>query len=189
MVFYYSATAFTSTGSDCGTNCHYLEVAPADLSLALNWAADVPSCYNVGGSSSNNSCKLNSIYSGDSVTQAASRTAAEAIGMGMANTNQVYARFTTAGGASTSSYAAGFAWAYTNNGKTDWHLPSKLELDALYTYRTPVGGFAKGTYWEYWSSSETEADQIFFYAFKDGYNNSTSKDQDFPRYVRPVRAF
>ena len=29
-VFYYSSTAFTSTGSDCNTNCHYLEAALTD---------------------------------------------------------------------------------------------------------------------------------------------------------------
>jgi hypothetical protein len=109
--------------------------------------------------------------------------------MGMANTNQVYDRFTTAGAALTNSYPAGFAWEYTNNGKTDWHLPSKLELAALYTYRTQVGGFAKGTYWEYWSSSEMDIDRIYFYAFNGGYNNTTTKNENQPRYVRPVRAF
>ena len=192
-VFYYSAAGFTSTGSACGTNCHYLEVAPADLSLTHHWAADVASCYNEGGSSSNNSCKTNSIYSGDSATQAASREASRDIGMGMANTNQIYARFTTAGGALTTSYAAGFAWDYTNNGKADWHLPSRYELDELYANNGGLNdafGFAKpGAYWEYWTSTEETATNIRFRAFKDGYNASTSKNENNPRYVRPVRAF
>ena len=192
-VFYYSAAGFTSIGSECGTNCHYLEVAPADLSLTHHWAADVASCYNEGGSSSNNSCKTNSIYSGDSATQAASREASRDIGMGMANTNQIYARFTTAGGALTTSYAAGFAWDYTNNGKADWHLPSRYELDELYANNGGLNdafGFAKpGAYWEYWTSTEETATNIRFRAFKDGYNASTSKNENNPRYVRPVRAF
>ena len=192
-VFYYSAAGFTSTGSACGTNCHYLEVAPADLSLTHHWAADVASCYNEGGSSSNNSCKTNSIYSGDSATQAASREASRDIGMGMANTNQIYARFTTAGGALTTSYAAGFAWDYTNNGKADWHLPSRYELDELYANNGGLNdafGFAKpGAYWEYWTSTEATATRVLFRAFIDGYNLSTSKNENNPRYVRPVRAF
>ena len=113
--------------------------------------------------------------------------------MGMANTNQIYDRFTTAGGALTTSYAAGFAWDYTNNGKADWHLPSRYELDELYANNGGLNdafGFAKpGAYWEYWTSTEETATNIRFRAFKDGYNASTSKNENNPRYVRPVRAF
>ena len=192
-MFYYSAAGFTSIGSDCGTDCHYLEVAPADLSPSVDWAADVNYCYNPGSSNSTISCLTNSIYNGSSATQDASRVASTAIGMGMANTNRIYDRFTTAGDALTTSYAAGFAWDYTNNGKTDWHLPSRYELDELYANNGGLNdafGFAKpGDYWEYWTSTEETATRIWFRAFIDGYNSSTTKNENMPRYVRPVRAF
>jgi hypothetical protein len=85
----------------------------------------------------------------------------------MANTNKIYDRATTSGGAESSTYGAGLAWAYSNNGKTDWHLPSKQELNELCKYArqqttgdTSVacssagsirGGFRNHIYW---SSSE-----------------------------------
>jgi Protein of unknown function (DUF1566) len=184
IVFYYSATPFTSTGSDCDDNCHYLEAAPSDQSSGIVWATGAAVCYDNGSTSSNNSCELNSIYSGDSSAQAASRTAAIEIGMGMANTNQIHARLTTVGLAATSTYAAGKAWAYSNNSKTDWFLPSKLELNELYTYITQVGGFS--TDW-YWSSSEYNATLAHDKSFSDGGQSGFSKTGT--DSMRPVRAF
>ena len=138
IVFYVSATPFSSPGSDCDRNgasvCKYLEAAPVVQSTGLVWATTAAACYNADSVSSTNDCQSNSIYSGTAAEQAASEIASEAFGMGMSNTNQIYARLTTAGGASTSSYAAGMAWAYSNNSKTDWFLPSRLELNQLCRY-------------------------------------------------------
>jgi hypothetical protein len=122
--------------------------------------------------------------------------------MGMANTNQIYARLTTAGSVATTDYAAGVAWAYTNNSKTDWFVPSKDELNELCKYAKNTGqdagggtactggsaatarGFSTGAYW---SSSE--------------FGGSAARDQDFSTgaqslngkvvtsYLRAVRAF
>ena len=196
IVFYVASANFTSTGSDCGTACKYLEAAPADQSAGIVWATTAAFCYNDGGTTDNNSCQTNSIYSGDTTAQAASRTAATAIGMGMANTNQVHARLTTAGGASTSTYAAGIAFAFTNNGKTDWHLPSKDELNQLYNERVTVGGFSDVAYW---SSSELDnfpgeaRSQLFGprngQGSQDWTNKSTTTPSPYVVYVRPVRAF
>ena len=188
IVFYVSATNFTSTGSDCGTTCKYLEAAPADQSAGIVWATADAFCYNAGGTTSNNDCQLNSIYSGDTTAQAASRTAATAIGMGMANTNQIHARLTTAGGALTSTYAAGIAWAYDNNSKTDWHLPSKDELNELYNQKVTVGGFSADFYW---SSSEGGTTVAWAHRFTNyNFRNTESKRRvEVAFYVRPVRAF
>jgi len=150
IVFYVAASNFTSTGSDCATACRYLEAAPTDQSTGVAWTTNARFCYADGSDSGTTDCQNNSIYSNTS-GQAASRTAGVGIGMGMANTNQIYARLTTAGSASTSAYAAGIAWAYTNNGKSDWHLPSRDELNELRQQAASVGGFAAT---EYWSSSE-----------------------------------
>ena len=184
IVFYYSATAFTSTGSDCDTNCHYLEASPTDPATSVVAVTTAAVCYARGSTSGTSDCQQNSIYSGTFTAQSASRTAANAIGMGMANTNQIYARLTTEGRVATSSYAAGFARAYTNNSKTDWFLPSKDELTQLVANNSSLGGWTSGTYW---SSSEYEyfMDAIMTaYGFMghSGYFKSTSA------YVRPVRA-
>jgi len=202
IVFYVHSDAdnmFTSTESDCNTTCRYLEAATADQSAGIVWATTALSCYANASNDGNTNCQSNSIYS-DTAGQAASRTAATAIGRGMANTNQIYARLTTAGGAATSAYAAGIAWAYSNGGKTDWHLPSKDELNELCKYArqqttgdTSVActnsgslqtGFAGSGYW---SSSELDATDAWALGFGNGLQNNGTKT--FFRRVRPVRAF
>ena len=184
-VFYVRAGGgtFTSTGSDCNTACKYLEAAPTDQSAGIVWATTTTKCYAVNSNTDDQNCQLNSIYS-NTAGQAASRTASTAIGMGMANTNQVHARLTTAGGAATNTYAAGIAFDFPNNGKTDWHLPSKDELNELYTQRAKVGGFSAG--W-YWSSSESWTSFAWAQRFSDGTQGESTKNSTFN--VRPVRAF
>ena len=203
IVFYVQAGggSFTSTGSDCGTACKYLEASTSDLpdSTSANYTpwgtSNFPgACFTSGGGLSNESCTAGSIYPGDVAAQSASATAAEAIGMGMANTNQIYARLTTAGGAATSAYSAGRAWAYSNNGKTDWHLPSKLELNELFNERTrfPMSGFGAngfvvGVFLH--SSTEVSGSISAFRAqrFLDGAVGNNGKGGSAP--VRAVRAF
>ena len=197
IVFYYSATAFTSTGSTCNTNCHYLEAAPSDLSTKV-WATTDEMCYNTDGSNNGN-CQTTSVYSGISAVRDSSRTASSAIGMGMANTEGFAGRL--AGYPSNSTnFAAGVAWAYTNNSKTDWFLPSKLELNQLcrYAWNMTVdntattctgmtGSIRAGFSTYYWSSSEGDFSTAWLKGFTDGYEYNTFKSSS--GAVRPVRAF
>ena len=204
IVFYVSATDFTSTGSDCGTTCKYLEAAPADQSSGIVWATITPKCYvEAGGDgSNNNSCQSFSIYSPhDTPNQADSRTAATAIGKGMANTNQVHSRLTFEGAAATDTYAAGIAFAYANNSKTDWHLPSKDELNELCKYaRTQTTGDSSTTCnntgsltgsWsnQYWSSSEINTNHALRQLFNTDGNQGNGFKGGTANAVRPVRAF
>ena len=183
IVFYYSSTPFTSTGSDCGTNCHYLEASWWDLSPGIVWATSVSTCYNDFVGTNANNCQLNSIYSGDSGVQSANRIAARGIGKGMENTNQIYFRLTTAGSVATWSYAAGIAWDFTQNGKSDWFLPSRDELAALYREKARVGGFESASYW---SSSEISDNQAYFHNFFQGNGDYYIKSSTYR--MRPVRA-
>jgi len=173
IVFYVSATAFTSTGSTCNTAgaggvtaCKYLEAAPTAWGNGITVEAGETT-----GTSTNDP-----ILKWCSNTGALGTTAT-AIGTGMANT-------TTADTTCTSG-AIQSAADYTNNGKTDWHLPSRGELFQLYIQKTTVGGFSSGYYW---SSSEVVASSpVWDQDFDLGNQSNASKDTT--DYVRPVRAF
>ena len=196
-VFYYSATAFTSTGSTCNTNCHYLEAAPSDLSTKV-WATTDEMCYNTDDSNNGN-CQTTSVYSGLSEVRVSSRTASYDIGKGMPNTEGFAGRL--AGYPSNSTnFAAGVAWAYTNNSKTDWFLPSKNELNELCKYaRTQTtgntatlcdtsGAIRSGFSTDfYWSSSEYAVNLAWFQDFASGLQDDDNKS--YTNFVRPVRAF
>ena len=202
VVFYVSTTGFTSTGSDCASACKYLEAAPSDQSTGIVWATTAAFCYPTSSNTGNTDCQSASIYP-DSVVSA-SRTAALAIGMGMTNTNAIYARVTTFGSAATTAYAAGIAWAYANGGKTDWFLPSKSELNQMCKWQRNVAwtsdatvctggtlnsglnasGFAAA---EYHSSSESG---VFLANGQNfGTGSQVQLNKNLPFYVRPVRAF
>jgi hypothetical protein len=92
---------------------------------------------------------------------------------------------TTTARTTCTSGAIYVAAEYSNNNKTDWHLPSLEELAQLYTFKTTgVGGFAAG---RYWSSSEYYADTAWYQNFYVGNQYNYGKDDAY--YVRPVRAF
>jgi hypothetical protein len=102
-------------------------------------------------------------------------TTATAIGTGMANT-------TTADGTCTSG-AIQIAADYTNNGKIDWHLPSKDELNQLYIQRVAVGGFFPGFYWGSSENAPLAWGQFFDNGVQSDYNKVMTA------HVRLVRAF
>ena len=102
---------------------------------------------------------------------------AQGIGSGMSNT-------TTADSTCTSG-AIQVAADYTNNSKTDWHLPSKDELAQLYAERTKVGSFV---YDYYWTSSEPYTTTAYGQRFGDGAQNLYRKSSIYGT-VRIVRAF
>ena len=100
--------------------------------------------------------------------------------------------------------AAGYADALVCGGKSDWFLPSKDELDALYnvlalTDNDLTGnnsfGFTRGFYW---TSSEYNNETAWTQLWIDGQqfdrekwlNGDPRKDGGFnPFHVRPIRAF
>jgi hypothetical protein len=205
-VFYVSATNFTSTGSDCNTACKYLEAAPVAQSTWIAWATTTANCYSLNSSTGNQDCQKNSIYSGTG--QTAKMTASEAIGMGMSNTVAIVARHDAATpSVSKALYAAGLAESYSVNGKTDWHLPSRLELNQLCRYagNQPVDnsattcgvaigvvktGFETG---RLWNSSESALDGAsntnFFADVHRIYGFWASIQKSNTINVRAVRAF
>ena len=104
---------------------------------------------------------------------------ATAIGTGNQNTIDIMAGCPTAG------IAARLCGDLVQGGYSDWYLPSKDEIRALYTtYITTGGWFGIG----YWSSSEIDADTAFGQQFDSGgYYGPGLKWQG--AGVRPVRSF
>ena len=84
----------------------------------------------------------------------------------------------------TTDYAAGIVMNSSDNGKSDWYLPSAEELNKLWVNRSVVGGFAD---YYYWSSSENFAYGAWGQYFLNG-NQIFNYKVNYLR-VRAVRAF
>ena len=183
IVFYVSATNFTSTGSDCGTTCKYLEAAPA------NWLTGT-----IGD-------PLRAWASGSPVknTLLASGAVRTGIGSGFQNSLDIFRQGNVA-----ATSAAVEARAYQGNGKTDWYLPSKDELNQMCKWQRGVAltpeatrcalgtlnlgaGAAGFVSSRYMSSSENSATIACDQDFGMGTQYCVSKEHS--RFVRPVRAF
>ena len=123
------------------------------------------------------------------------RVLAKGIGMGKVNTRII----TVALGAG--KYAAKYAEDLVCNGRDDWFLPSKDELDTAYnrlaqnrvgSKDTPIGGFNKGYYW---TSSDYNNATAWSQYFMDGQQFDRVQTMDGnrtppnPFRVRAIRAF
>jgi len=101
-----------------------------------------------------------------------------AYGTGNANTNTIV----TIQGAG--SYAAKLCSDLSLGGYSDWYLPSKDELNILYTNRVLIGNFAAS---QYWSSSEVSIGSAMLHGFSSGIQGSGGKGV--LANVRAVRTF
>ncbi|MEI7695787.1 MAG: DUF1566 domain-containing protein [Chlorobium sp.] len=72
-----------------------------------------------------------------------------------------------------------------NNGYSDWHLPSKEELNKLYLNRSAVGGFSD---YYYWSSTDYSAEHAWYQYFYSGLQYF-NLNKSVGWCVRAVRAF
>ena len=192
IVYYVSASNFTSTGSTCDTACKYLEVAPSGWNTGgdpiKTWA--VAAYQSTDTSITNNTSAYNN---------------AAGVGLGYANSSTIVTQNGTYN-ASSNNYAAGAARAYTGGSKTDWYLPTTAELNLLFqwhrgvtpnvatpatggslnssTYGASSVGFTTG---DYWSSSEYDNDEAWYQYTADG--SQTAFRKSLTKFVRPVRAF
>jgi hypothetical protein len=141
---------------------HGLEAAPVDQSTWEAW---------IGGGSTLKTKNGNT---------------STAIGTGLANSNAIIDQTGHTGS------AAQVCRSYNGGGLTDWYLPSKDELNAIWDNlvddgtgaNSGVGGFAENSYW---SSSERSSTNAWGQLFDAGYQIYYGKDYDLR--VRAVRAF
>jgi hypothetical protein len=102
---------------------------------------------------------------------------ATTIGTGKANTTTILAT-------DEDAPAAKACDEYSYGGYNDWFLPSKAELNAMYTNKASIGGFASDYYW---SSSEYDNSIACDQTFNGGGQYVDAKSYSF--YVRAARAF
>jgi hypothetical protein len=188
-VFYVSAANFTSTGSDCNTTCKYLEAAPN------NWGASTTVEDLCRGVVADRDPEC--LWSGNQAGAIGATARGFVVGSGYANTQAAVGQ---AGGGNTAGHAITAAWDYTNNTKSDWHLPSRDELNELCKYardtRQAAGaaiicdggtlrtGFSNMTYW---SSTEDNGERAWVHPFG---GLVTQDGKSWGGHVfRPVRAF
>jgi hypothetical protein len=136
---------------------HGLIAATSDQSTGIRW---------YGGSNTN------------------TRARGDGVGAGLKNTAIIIAN---QGAVDGNAFAATVCNEYsvTVDGVTygDWYLPSKHELNLLYSQKSVVGGFALS---EYWSSTEFDDEYVWIQNFS-GYQTGFNKDLTL--YVRAIRAF
>jgi len=198
IVYYVSATNFTSTGSTCNTTCRYLEVAPATwqsggVSVANDTYYRMSDNITVATGQNTVTAGTESGFVGEKFNWK--------IGQGFYNTSVM--RVT---GATSAAQAKVLAYA---GGSTagQWFIPSMNELNELCKYARgqttgvltvacTTGGTLKsgiandlagfgGDY--YWSSSEIDAGYAKRLYFNTGGQYSTTKNDT--NLLRPVRAF
>jgi hypothetical protein len=166
-IFYKSVSAFTETGTVCGSNCYFLEYAPVNWSGTINEGP-----YNFF---------LNStgpVYASSVIAGTSSN-----FGTGYNNTSVLIA-------AGDNSGAPSRARAYAGpNGTTtgQWFVPSLNELNALHDSSAKSAGTFNNS--DYWTSSQASAGSCRSINFLNRSNNTQNCSVNNPMRVRPIRAF
>ncbi len=161
IVFYYSEAGF-SCGPNLSSTCNYLEAAPNP------WSNE----------SEDPQITWSTLANHEIAVTGADDTS---IGTGYKNSIAI----ANQSGNLAASTAAMSAREYDGGGKSNWYLPSKDELDLLFTKRSTVGGFITSD--NYWSSSEIENNGAWNQSFTFGEQGGNGKFDT--RAVRPIRAF
>jgi len=192
IVFYFSSAGFTC-GATLTETCNYLEAAPTTGTAP--WSDRDFSAGGIVGYK----------WSGDEANSTPGTVSA--IGTGYKNTLTIVAQSSTSGKAGTASRA----YRGPNN-LSDWHLPSKDELNQMCKWARGIpwvsdatvcsssgtlnsGTGAAGFYSNYyWSSSQSGNSRAWYQNFVNPYNAALSGGQgtdlkNIPMFVRPIRAF
>jgi len=100
---------------------------------------------------------------------------------GSANTTSI---ITAQGNSGT--YAARQCRNFTGGAFSDWFLPSKDQLNILYTEKTVVGGFTTSIYW---SSTEYDTGSAWVQDFETGEQHLDNTSDVANVHTRAIRAF
>ena len=170
---FYQGVGTGSTGTVGGTSvtAHFLEAAPEDLPELLAWSTRPFIEYNA-----NNFPTVVEANSGDG-------RANWPLGSGLRATLRIVA-FDDGEEVFPAALAC---YEYENNGKSDWFLPNRTELERLYYFKTFQGNFGIQTFHNYWASTAIGTQNAWDFDFTFGDNNGRNPDNEYA--VRPIRAF
>ena len=104
---------------------------------------------------------VDSIYMAENGELLRQRIDARGLGMGGVNTDAIVAQN------GPGRYAAWYAQSIVFGGKSDWVLPSRDELDAMYHLRDR-GYWPRSTRGAYWASTENSSRFAWYQLFRDG---------------------
>ncbi len=111
----------------------------------------------------------------------------KAIGTGLANTNKLLGKGSYSGTSQDPEAlnAADIAKAYNGGNKSDWFLPSILELEIIYKnlYLTYKDEFSS----EYISSTEYTKDEYYYWKFQEEITNNNHTNRYSTKPVRAIR--
>ena len=199
-VFYATATPF-ACGANMASTCNYLEVAPN------GWNGKLVNCKDGCGGSTNKTSDwgeeglgtgrgykycgedgwVGGINYSNTYIPGADGTV---VGSGYANTSAMV-NFCVAKKTKSANESSRLARGYTGGGQSDWSMPSRDELNALFYYpnRDAIGGFTAAYYF---SSSQYDDDYAWAQDFGKqnlgfGYQTGFRKSEQLG--VRPIRAF
>ena len=177
-VFYASKSSF-ACGENMASSCHYLEVAPNGWNGTPVKCPSIKNCTTTDFGSTDGRMTAYLYCSGEGQASSIPDASGTAIGTGFTNTSEMLIMCNPGD-------AAGLVRAYSGGGQTDWSVPSKDELNALFYYggRDAIGGFDS---WYYWSSSESSDHQATSQWFHDGSHDFYRKSGW--QGIRPTRAF
>ena len=74
--------------------------------------------------------------------------------------------------------------SYKAGGFMDWYLPSRDELNLMYTYKDKIGNMKED---RYWTSSTVGEINVYYRSFKDADNSYTLRDYSY--YVRLIHQY
>ena len=112
---------------------------------------------------------------------------AEYLGSGKANTEAILVAYgSNEPYGNRSDYAAKLCDELTSGACSDWFLPSKHELKAMYENIRSTGSFSNN--YNYWSSTESDLDSAKIVTF-DWTGGMTNFSKDFSCKVRAIRMF
>lgn len=165
-IFYKSVSAFTETGTVCGSNCYYLEYAP------LTWS----------GSSTEGPYNFYQA-TGPTYASAAIAGTSSNLGTGYNNTSVLIAAGDIAGAPTRARAYAG------PNGDTagQWFVPSLNELLALYDSSAKSLSTFNGS--DYHTSSQASAGSCRSVNIANRSSNTQNCAVNNPYRLRPIRAF
>ena len=173
VVFYsrLDGGTFTVKGTNCNTQCRYLEFAPASTWVMRPWAT------------------------GNYTEVRTPKGTSEYLGAGYENSVNILQQ-----GNSWTESAAGYARTLKFGGKSDWYLPSKDELALLVWAKRELSTQLSALAGDFWSSSECpctlnifrselDPNRVLNARVGDFGNSRRGESKSYPSGVIPIRAF